>query len=76
MKNYPDWVTEDIVYQIKHSKNSDIRSIFESEYIKQETWLFTLSNDRRDYFEDIRDSIKSFQNFYFDFENYLMHKRD
>jgi hypothetical protein len=76
MKNYPDWVTEDIVFQIKHSKNSDIRSIFESEYIQQETSHFIYTNGRRNDFKDIEDSIKSFQDFYFDFENYLMRKRD
>jgi hypothetical protein len=76
MKHYPIWVTEGIVFQIKHSENSNIRSLFESEYIQQETSFFTLTNDRRDDFEDIRDSIKSFQDFYFGFEDYLQHKRD
>jgi hypothetical protein len=77
MKNYPDWVTEEIVLQIKQSKNSDIRSIFESEYIRKETSFFTFANDkRRDKFEDITDYIKPFQDFYFGFEEYLQHKRD
>ena len=76
MKNYPAWVTEDIVFQIKRSEKSDIRSIFESEYIQQETSHFTHTNDRRDDFEDIVDYIKKFQDFYFGFEEYLQHKRD
>lgn len=76
MKNYPIWVTEDIVRQIKHSENSDIRSIFESEYIQQEALHFTYINDRRDDFKDIINYIKKFQNFYFGFEEYLQNKRD
>lgn len=75
-KNYPKLVIEDIVFQIKRSKNSDIRSIFESEYIQQKTLHFIYTNDKRDYFEDIIDSIKSFQKFYFEFEDYLQHKTD
>jgi hypothetical protein len=76
MKNYPYWVTEDIVFQIKHSKNTDVRFIFESEYIQQETAHFIYTNSRRDDFKDIENSIKSFQDFYFGFEDYLKHKRD
>ncbi|HEY3362238.1 MAG TPA: hypothetical protein VGK06_10600 [Methanosarcina sp.] len=76
MKNYPIWVTETVVFQIKHSKNSDIRYIFESEYIQQETLNFIYTHDRRDYFEDIIDSIKPFQDFYFGFDDYLETKRD
>ena len=76
MKNYPIWVTEDIVFQIKHSENSNIRSIFESEYILKETSHFTYNYDRRDDFKDIEDYIKKFQDFYFGFEEYLQHKRD
>jgi hypothetical protein len=76
MKNYPVWVTEDIVFQIKRSENSDIRSIFESEYIQQETSHFTYNNDRQDDFKDIVDYIKKFQDFYFGFEEYLQQKRD
>jgi hypothetical protein len=77
MKNYPDWVTEDIVFQIKYSIKRDIRYFFESEYIQKETSFFTIANDsRRGKFEDIEDSIKSFQDFYFGFEEYLKHNLD
>lgn len=76
MNNYPDGVTDDIVRQIKRSENEDIRSIFESEYIQQETSDFALTSDRRDDFEDIVDYIKKFQEFYFGFEEYLQHKQD
>jgi hypothetical protein len=76
MKNYPAWVTEDIVFQIRRSKKSDIRSIFESEYIQQETSRFIRTDSIRDNFEDIVDYIKEFQKFYFGFEEYLQHKRD
>ena len=76
MNNYPNWVTEDIIGQIKRSGNDNIRSIFESEYIQQETSDFALTSGRRDNFKDIVNYIKKFQEFYFGFEEYLQHKRD
>jgi len=80
-KNYPDWVYEDIVSQIRLSEKSHIRSIFESEYIQRETSRFIRTDGIRDYFKDIDfkdivDCIEKFQEFYFGFEEYLQHKRD
>jgi len=77
MKNYPIWVTEGVVFSIKHSIKSDVRTFFESEYIRKETSFFITANDeRRDKFEDLRDHIEPFQDFYFEFEDYLKNKRN
>ena len=75
MKNYPLWVTERMVFSIKHTIKSDVRTFFESEYIREETSFFITANDeRRDKFEELSDHIEPFQDFYFGFEDYLKNK--
>ncbi|RXA17429.1 hypothetical protein EQO05_12355 [Methanosarcina sp. MSH10X1] len=76
MKNYPTWVTERLIFQIRRSEKSDIRSIFESEYIQQETSRFIRTDGIPDDFKDIVNYIEEFREFYFGFEDYLQHKRD